>query len=257
MNYMDRQKRFIENISEDAQEAIETYTGAVGYRINRYLREHRPLDDQDQRVVEELDKLFENIPPLKTPVTVWRDMDLELHDHLQEGYISTSLDSDQLDSDDEHTEPQCCQYQIEVPAGTKVLPVKKWSVNRNENEVLLPRNSYFRYIGREVKRGAIWIYLRLVDADQVEEMLHAIQQQSEQERERERERESKVAETAAHLIQLLQSGQLQEELAEENELFDDDEGTTLQEYVHQRALGMIPATEIPAVLQLIDMANYS
>lgn len=80
---MDRQNRFVEDISEDAQQAIETYTGAVGYRINRHLREHRPLNDQDQQVVQELDKLFSYVPPLRAPITAWRDMDLELHDHLQ------------------------------------------------------------------------------------------------------------------------------------------------------------------------------
>lgn len=246
---MDHQYKFVDNISEDSQYAIEIYTGAAGYDINRYLRDHRPLDDHNQMVVNELDALFSEVPPLKSPITVWRDMDLELHDHIQEGYVSTSTDSDQLDSDVD-TEPQCCQYQIEVPAGAKVLPIKRWSVNRNENEILLPRNSYFRYTGREIKRGAIWIHLELINEDQWMKLAAKKRTQAQ-------EKEKVIVETATYIIQLLQSGEIQAQLAEENDLFDEEDHTTLQEYVRQKVQGMIDKKHVESVLGLIDLANYA
>lgn len=237
---------------EDALDSIHTYTGAAGYRINRLLREHKgnvsALSDDDQIVVQELDMLFQLVPATTSSMTVWRDMDIEMRTHKQYGFVSTSTNNDHLTSSHPGAEVQCCQYQIHVPAGAKVLPLFKWSVHPNENEVLLPRNSVFKYTGRQIKGGTIWIFLDLILKEQQQEELLDLQEQQQT------AHNKHVSEVAALIVDQLNQGQIQRELAEENELFEMD--TTLEEFVQQKVAGLAPA-DVDEIMQLINLTNYS
>ena len=228
------------HISPSERIAISTYTSAHGYDINRMLRTGRITNPNYISVIQHLDSLFERVPPTTKPITLWRDMDIELHDHIQKGFVSTSLNNDQLDSDSDLDSPVCCQYEIHVPVDAKLLPLLELSEATNEREILLPRNSKFRYVGKEIKRGAIWIYLEL----------ELVGDQSD----KETSDDEKIAKLAAIYIDRLNRGEIQSDLEEENLLLDTE--TTLEEYVRSLVSQHYPK-EAKAIMDLINMANYA
>lgn len=245
---MEKQIEFVKKATGVEIGAIRRYTDAHGYDINASLRSGVPMSRLNQQAVEVLDDMFERVPPLRTSITVWRDMDIELDkDFISASFVSSTTDNDQLESLDPEAEIVCCQYQIKVPAGTKILPLKKWSVNRNENEILLPRDSAYRYIKREVKRGVIWIYLELIPGSEPEAQAIKVGMNAH---------EQEVAAAAAYFINRLQQGEIQEDLELENELFDEDEQTSLHDFVSLQVKSAFPKIH-KEVMELIDVVNYS
>lgn len=236
---------YISSISDEYKAAIAAYTGPIGYRINRTLRArgYKALIPEDKQVVDRLDQIFNEIPPLLMPLTVWRDMDIELHNHTQAGFVSTSTKSDQLDN--EGVSPVvCCQYEIRIPPGAKIIPAKMWSVNPSEEEIILQRDSVFRYVKREIKRGAIWIYLELLLPHQRQDTIDKINSVDKH-----------ISDITAYIINKLNSGDMERQLQEENELFETE--TSLDEYVRQIAMHMSDNSYIAdKVIMLVREANY-
>lgn len=92
-------------------------------------------------MITDIDIIFKACPPLKYPILVYRTIDQHFaFDYKSEGYVSTSTTITTAG-----TTGNCCLLRITVPAGIKVLPLKKISTNPSENEILLPRDSSLQF----------------------------------------------------------------------------------------------------------------
>jgi hypothetical protein len=210
------QIKFIANdTSEEEQEAMKMYTTAYGYTINSELRSGK-VSKNTNDVVRVLDSLFAAIPPLDFAITLWRDMDIKLKNYIHQGYTSTTTTSDQLDGTYETA--VCCQYQITVPPGSKILPIQMFSDARSEQEILLPRNSSFTCTGEDIKNNVIWIYLTYSSPESVDvkdtQMLNSIRADAQR-------NHTKIAAIVDYIQKIMATGELQHQMDEENQLFDD------------------------------------
>lgn len=156
------QEAFIHEIDTAGIGAIKYYTSADGYSLNKRLRSGSPVK-KDQAAMKVLDSLFESVPPLAEGIVVWRDIDVDFtkkpHEgrFITKGYTSTRSRDDQLKGTYPSGSQICCMYEIRVPAGAKVLPVKQYAEEPGEDEILLPRNGRFVVVGKEIREGVIWI----------------------------------------------------------------------------------------------------
>lgn len=211
---IDKQIKFMTTISEEEQDAIHTYTTAYGYTINLELRSDKnsnKISKRTNEIVRVLDGLFMAIPPLDFAITLWRDMDIKLKNYVHQGYTSTTTFNDQLDGT--YKTPVCCQYQITVPPGSKILPIQMFSDARSEQEILLPRNASFTCTGEDIKNNVIWIYLTYNPPESIDIKDTKMMNETK-----------KTAEMTAlvnHIQSLINTGELQKQLDEENQLFED------------------------------------
>jgi hypothetical protein len=136
-----KQEKYVDdlvNMNSPHVESLITYTTETGYSINRSLRDGT---SEYKEIISNIDTIFNACPPLKYPILVYRTIDQHFaFDYKSEGYVSTSTTITTAG-----TTGNCCLLRITVPAGIKVLPLKKISTNPSENEILLPRDSSLQF----------------------------------------------------------------------------------------------------------------
>lgn len=123
---------YVLTLSEDDRSTLTYYTDK-GYSLYNSLAS-KSLESN------ELDVIFLNAPPLREPLTVYRQIREEFQSTINT-YISTSLDPYvPIGFVDIRNKTKNNYFRIVVPAGTRVLPVAPLSVREDEYEVILPRN---------------------------------------------------------------------------------------------------------------------
>lgn len=159
MDISEQQKYIDDLVDIDNPQLLSliTYTTAVGYSVNKSLRYGRN-DYKD--IVSNIDTIFNACPPLKHPILVYRTIDKKFDfSYKSEGYLSTSTSITTAG-----TTGNCCLLRITVPAGIKVLPLKKISSHPSENEILLPRNTALQFSceSKEVVENDEYIVIDMV-----------------------------------------------------------------------------------------------
>lgn len=133
------QYNYADGLNKTIVNAIEHYTDGAYTEIHELLSTKRNLG-RWQETVDALDIALMGSPPLTKPIVVFRGINANEFINSTTGFVSTSYDINQaLDN----TGKTCCLLEIEVPIGSRILPVQMWSGIPDEAEILLPRNSTF------------------------------------------------------------------------------------------------------------------
>jgi hypothetical protein len=140
--------------SSAQSKAITDYTGGQYRDVNGALRRREQPDSSAQEIIERLDEVFAETPPLTGPITVRRNVG---RPEAMFGEIGSKVDREFVDdgfvsttSGETPTLFGHHELVITVPAGFKALDVKAVSDEPDEDEVLLPRGTVFRVLSDEV-----------------------------------------------------------------------------------------------------------
>ena len=136
---------------------LKLYTGAHGYDINKELRSNIK-NNSYQNVIDTIDNIFDNIPSIKEPIILWRELSVDLgKNYKDEGFLSTTTDLSTIYS---KTEDRNNTYILEltIPSGSKILPIMKYSQHPSEYEILLKRGSHLLVTNELNKNGYIFLH---------------------------------------------------------------------------------------------------
>lgn len=151
MNDLDRQIAFVNELSQEYLNSIIEYQGDSF--VNRNLRLKLGLDDWEEfdlNTFRKLEDIFQSIPPLEKPLTVYRGVVIPSEEKLDTydgAYISTTTDKYMAQRFIEGIS-DCCILQITVSPGSKVLPLIDQSLIFEESEVILYRKGELMVTGR-------------------------------------------------------------------------------------------------------------
>lgn len=162
---------YLEDNWDNGGEAVSVYAGDAYMAINSKLRGTKPdaamlgYGSDDMAEYEEfaaeavefipaMDKAFKKAKPTPSNMVVFRAAPPEFVQGSQnygdvfqdKGFVSTSLDSSFGETNG---------YAIAVPKGSKGLFIAEVAPNPEEAEFLLPRDSKFKYIGKD--GGRTWL----------------------------------------------------------------------------------------------------
>lgn len=143
------------------RKSVKDYTGEAYESINKSLLYGTKLSDKNRIIINDLDEIFRNIPPLEDDILVYRGVTVKHKFGVLSGFISTSYDISKAVTFADK-QKQCCIFIIRVPAGAKVIPLEDVSITSNEGEILLPRSGYFKARGTSYKNGFETFNLDLV-----------------------------------------------------------------------------------------------
>jgi len=152
---MEKQIEHIDNLNEEIKSSLISYTDGYGYDINKMLRM-----GIINNIIKNIDEAFIGVPITDNPILLYRTIDNNFNlTYRSEGYISTSTTLTTAGTDG-----NCCILKITVPSGSRILPLKIISVNPNEDEVLLNRNSSLQFISeyQETIKGDIYNIINMV-----------------------------------------------------------------------------------------------
>lgn len=142
MLLVDKHKLFLQSLDKELVAAVTTYTTYEYKTINTELRSGRSLSLKTQRVVNQIDNVFEMVDPITEPLVLYKGIK---NDNLKpdNAFISTSYDKDVALGFAGH---KCCLVVFTVPIGSKVLFVESVSASPEELEVLINRDGNFAII---------------------------------------------------------------------------------------------------------------
>lgn len=165
--------------------ALRDYTGAYYAFINKYARTGIEEMQGIRTRVEHMDAAFERAPPLFYPLKVFRAVRFNVAEKLaimdtdavNAGECNSDVSGNQflststiasvserfLAKADKTTENRwvepgvCCFLRINIPVGTSVIPLEEITNVPHEHEVLLPRTTRLRFLGRGYHRMNIHV----------------------------------------------------------------------------------------------------
>lgn len=157
INQYPEQYNYINNLSRESQNNIIMYTSSKYIEINTYLENNKlPNNKMLNKIIYNIDNLFENAPLLKENIIVFRRLVLpKIYDSrrkknitlagykgLYKGFISTTLV-------DISNEINNTVLQVDIPKNSKCLFIEFISKYSGEQEVLINRNSILSIISFE------------------------------------------------------------------------------------------------------------
>lgn len=137
---IDEHDLFLRQYPEDVINSVKSYTKQAYKTVNEGLRRGRKLKIEDQKIVNDLDLLFENIPPITKTLTLYRGVKSfgnATKAGLEPAFVSASYEFKQAIH---FTRGNCCIMVFTIPPGSKVLFVETVSNCPFEREVILDRN---------------------------------------------------------------------------------------------------------------------
>lgn len=161
------QKDFIDALSPNIIPSLIEYTGDVYTAVNNYLEgkldnrvdridEYIRSTDYIKLVVKNIDSAFKLAPPLQNDLVVYRGLNLPIYTDSRrntlmlpnysgkyDGFVSTSHDINvalRFVNREGKKMPKTL-LKITVPKGSKVIYLGFQSINPDENEILINRNS--------------------------------------------------------------------------------------------------------------------
>lgn len=133
------QKEYILHLGEKERRILHLYTSQFYQEFNHKLRQNESLTPKERLIVEQIDNIFDNAPPLRETLVVYRGITKEfIVDILT--YISTTHDISVAKT---FARYDCCLLRITILPGSKPLPLISISAHAGEDEVLLPREGRF------------------------------------------------------------------------------------------------------------------
>jgi hypothetical protein len=168
---------YVKSLPPNIRNAISKYEDDYDWRVNGYLLkgphedvEHRLLIKQIDReefntndldygydftlgkdvtnIQRHLDVAFQNAPPTTRDITLYRGIRYNKgnkykHDSVfNKQYISVT--TDKLVAIRYKADCYCCVMHIHIPKGSRIIPIYKMALYKDQFEVILPRNGEFR-----------------------------------------------------------------------------------------------------------------
>lgn len=130
---------YVSALSDNIKNSLIDYTGSDYERLNKRLRMGLDLTEEQAHILRNIDNAFKGVPLLKKAITVYRGLSEDLIPKILT-FLSTSYDKERASK---FSSLKCCLLIINVPSGTKILPLEKISENPQEKEILLPRKGEF------------------------------------------------------------------------------------------------------------------
>lgn len=141
-------------------DALKQYTASIYYPVNKGLRDETPLSTQEQAVVRALDEAFDRAMKTTEVMQLFRAAGEEFADVVEKlkvgedvtdkAFVSTTFDEQYArtlmggQSGDKKA-----LIEIVLPKDSRAIDTSPFNPFKGENETLLPRNTTFRYLGKE------------------------------------------------------------------------------------------------------------
>jgi len=156
------QYQYVNNLPYKYIDSIRYYSSDGYDAINTALLLCLPMASKDSNVVRDLDSIFDKAPPIDRDITVYRGVSKKHPLGVLPGYISTSYDI-QTALEFSDREQGCCMFVINIPKGSKILPIEEVSSNKREKEILLPRSTNFILTSNRTIGSMDYFYLTMGD----------------------------------------------------------------------------------------------
>ena len=143
-------------LTDEELEALQDYTGSGYLRVNDCLRGDDDSDDAVERTIAALDSAIAKAISSED-MTVYRGYDTRVASYLSNHVLKLgSVVTEPAFTSTSRTEirarafaewPDGLVVRIKIPAGSNALDVSPYSVNPDEDEILLPRGSSLKVVG--------------------------------------------------------------------------------------------------------------
>lgn len=131
--------KYVNDLSVETKKYLIYYTKDGYKKLNKKIRNNRPLNDDDIQMLKSIDLSFTYAPEFEESITVYRGVRGEYKPSLI-SYISTTIDIDTALS---FSGTQCCLLKITIPSGSKILPIYDISDFKQEFEILIDRTGEY------------------------------------------------------------------------------------------------------------------
>jgi hypothetical protein len=131
--------KYVNDLSVESKKYLIYYTKDGYKKLNKKIRNNRPLNDDDIQMLKSIDLSFTYAPEFEESITVYRGVRGEYKPSLI-SYISTTIDIDTALS---FSGTQCCLLKITIPSGSKILPIYDISDFKQEFEILIDRTGEY------------------------------------------------------------------------------------------------------------------
>jgi len=148
---LEKQIHYVNTLPWEQQDALKEYTGSMYSAINKSLYK-KDVSNYYVEYINVIDEAFKNVPPLQHSLIVYRGIKLDkkiTESFKSLSYVSTSSDKNISLVFNAHKEMTCCFFEIYIPKGSHVLPLRSISEFPDEMEILLPRESCFTIVKKE------------------------------------------------------------------------------------------------------------
>lgn len=145
--------------------SLKAYKSDLFENINNSIRYNDIINDDIKNIINNIDYIFKNIPPLEKDIILYRGINDPTYIN-QNSYISTSLT---LNGALNFKYNNCCILKIHIPSGTKIIPLHGIFKDSDfgqldEKEVLLQPNSkleiFYEYIDKMGVKTFECIYIK-------------------------------------------------------------------------------------------------
>ena len=152
------QYQFVESLDFNLKQSLHKYTTDYYTDINSYLRGEKSfLEPRHRRVLEDLDYIFETIPPITSNIILYRG---NVSDKLNSrSFQSTSYDKDIATSYGDYI------FVITALPGSKIIPLMSISAHAYEEEFLLDRDGNYQVTYSDRSEGLLNIYISFGPSD--------------------------------------------------------------------------------------------
>ena len=180
---VEKHYNFVSSRGKEVYQSVVKYTGTVvNKRINRAIREKKPLSVYDRKIVDDLDNLYSDVEPTTQPLILFRGIQDRAHVNADSSFISASYNIN-ISKRFTNIPQKCCLLIFNIPIGSKVLFIGKCSRYPHEDEVLLDRKanflvtsikeddkmgylkSFFNYLVRNRLKDITQIYISYIPKD--------------------------------------------------------------------------------------------
>lgn len=142
---------YIKKLTIDQRQALQYYTGSGYTNINTSLYKNN-VSGYTASYINKIDEIFKYVPPLEKSLIVYRGIKLntKISDTFKSAsYVSTSSNKKTALNFNAHKNMKCCFFEIYIPKGSHVLPLRPLSSFPEEMEILLSRNSCFVLVKKD------------------------------------------------------------------------------------------------------------
>jgi SPP1 gp7 family putative phage head morphogenesis protein len=141
-------------------DALKQYAASIYYPVNKALREEAPLSTQEQAVVKALDEAFERNQKTTEVMQLYRAAGEEFADVVEtlkvgedvtdKAFVSTTIDENYARTlMGGQSGDRKALIEVVLPKDSRAIDTTPFNPFKGENETLLPRNTTFRYLGKE------------------------------------------------------------------------------------------------------------
>lgn len=145
---------YVNKLDDNDLISLKYYTSSGFKYINKILNYgESSIPDTWSNIIKnyinKIDNVFKNIPPTTKTFVVYRGIKLDTKiesDFTSLSYVSCTSDKNVALRFNAKKKMPCCLFEITIPKGSHIIPLETITENKNEMEILLPRDSEFRMV---------------------------------------------------------------------------------------------------------------